>query len=292
MDEDWPCERSTRGPAHADASRRRTADGGDACRAWPHFVETLGSGRAIVTRGAQSGSTHHLARAVKGWRGAEQGGEPTQAAEWRTRASSKGTAVIAVWTPDGKTRSVLGRSRQSAPTRVSSAARRGSTGSSGRPAGVGAAHRRGGDDLRGWGAAARGGAAPPDARPVLANSLRSGRTRGGTRAETHRGRCRAFPGLRTGGPTLVPHIGWNEVRTRSAAFDAYFVHGYWLDADPAAVVGWTEVDGFRFPSLLRAGALTGTQFHPEKSGPTGRALLAAFARGALDAQPAEAAAWS
>jgi imidazole glycerol-phosphate synthase subunit HisH len=106
-----------------------------------------------------------------------------------------------------------------------------------------------------------------------------------------RGRCRAFPSAAEGGPRLVPHIGWNEVRTAAGAFDAYFVHGYWLDADPAAVAGWTDVDGFRFPSLLRAGALTGTQFHPEKSGPTGRALLAAFAAGALDA-PVGVTAWS
>jgi imidazole glycerol-phosphate synthase subunit HisH len=106
------------------------------------------------------------------------------------------------------------------------------------------------------------------------------------------GRCRAFPSEANGGPRLVPHIGWNEVRTASAAFDAYFVHGYWLDADLAAVAGWTEVAGFRFPSLLRSGALTGTQFHPEKSGPTGRALLAAFVRGALDARGVRAAAWS
>jgi glutamine amidotransferase len=107
-----------------------------------------------------------------------------------------------------------------------------------------------------------------------------------------RGRCRAFPSLDAGGPRLVPHIGWNEVRTETAAFDAYFVHGFWLDAEPSAVSGWTDVDGFRFPSLLRAGALTGTQFHPEKSGPTGRALLAAFAQGAFDARPVGAAAWS
>lgn len=105
------------------------------------------------------------------------------------------------------------------------------------------------------------------------------------------GRCRAFPSVELGGPRLVPHIGWNEVRTATGAFDAYFVHGFWLDADPAAVSGWTDVDGFRFPSLLRAGSLTGTQFHPEKSGPTGRALLSAFATGALDA-PVGAASWS
>ena len=105
------------------------------------------------------------------------------------------------------------------------------------------------------------------------------------------GRCRAFPDAADGGPRQVPHTGWNEVSTPNGGFDAYFVHGYWLDADPAAVAGWTEVDGFRFPSLLRSGSLTGTQFHPEKSGPTGRAILAAFATGALDTPP-KVAAWS
>jgi imidazole glycerol-phosphate synthase subunit HisH len=96
------------------------------------------------------------------------------------------------------------------------------------------------------------------------------------------GRCRAFPALAQGGPQLVPHIGWNEVHTQRGTFDAYFVHGFWTDADPTAVVGRTTVDRFVFPSLLRAGAVTGTQFHPEKSGPVGRALLAAFAAGRLD----------
>ena len=97
------------------------------------------------------------------------------------------------------------------------------------------------------------------------------------------GRCRAFPPADAGGPRQVPHIGWNEVRLASgAAFDAYFVHGFWTDADPAAVAGRTTVDGFTFPSLLRSAAITGTQFHPEKSGPVGRSLLAAFASGRLD----------
>ncbi len=105
------------------------------------------------------------------------------------------------------------------------------------------------------------------------------------------GRCRAFPSVEDGGPRLVPHIGWNAVETDAADFDAYFVHGYWLDADAATVRGWTEVDGFRFPSLVRWGSLTGTQFHPEKSGPAGRALLGAFASGMLDA-PVEAPTWS
>jgi glutamine amidotransferase len=107
------------------------------------------------------------------------------------------------------------------------------------------------------------------------------------------GRCRAFPTPDEGGPAQVPHIGWNSVELASgASFDAYFVHGFWTDADPAAIAGRTTVDGFTFPSLLRSGAMTGTQFHPEKSGPAGRALLRAFAAGALDGHLAEVPAWS
>ncbi len=98
------------------------------------------------------------------------------------------------------------------------------------------------------------------------------------------GRCRAFPAPADGGPRTQPHVGWNSVELAGGhAFDAYFVHGYWLDPlDPASTVACTEVDGFRFPTIIRAGNVTGTQFHPEKSGPAGRALLAAFAAGALD----------
>ncbi len=107
------------------------------------------------------------------------------------------------------------------------------------------------------------------------------------------GACRRFPPAGEGGPRLVPHIGWNRVELPAGAFDAYFVHGYWLDpADRAVVAGWTDVDGFRFPSLVRFGSLIGTQFHPEKSGGTGRALLAAWASGLLDRSPVEAATWS
>lgn len=97
------------------------------------------------------------------------------------------------------------------------------------------------------------------------------------------GVCRAFPPREAGGPRSVPHIGWNAVTLRGGReVDAYFVHGYWLDADPMAVVATTEIDGFTFPSLLRTGAITATQFHPEKSGGFGRALLTAFAAGLLD----------
>lgn len=101
------------------------------------------------------------------------------------------------------------------------------------------------------------------------------------------GVCRAFPDASAGGPKSVPHIGWNSVELRGGGrIEAYFVHSYWLDPrDRSAVVGTTELDGFVFPAVFRSGALTATQFHPEKSGVAGRALLAAFAEGLLDAQP-------
>ena len=100
------------------------------------------------------------------------------------------------------------------------------------------------------------------------------------------GTCRRFPGPQEGGPRSVPHIGWNSVELRTGErLEGYFVHGYWLDpADAAVVAGTTELDGFAFPSLLRSGGLTATQFHLEKSGPGGRALLAAFSSGLLDGQ--------
>ena len=107
------------------------------------------------------------------------------------------------------------------------------------------------------------------------------------------GHCRAFPLPGAGGPRIVPHVGWNAVDLAGGGrADAYFVHGYWLEpADPSIVRGTTEVDGFRFPSVLRSGSLTGTQFHPEKSGSFGHALLAAFASGRLDA-PIREPAWT
>lgn len=106
------------------------------------------------------------------------------------------------------------------------------------------------------------------------------------------GRCRRFPPPEAGGPRLAPHIGWNRVELAAGpGFDAYFVHGYYLaPEDQAVAVGWTEVDGFRFASILRSGSMLGTQFHLEKSGPAGRALLEAWATGLLDREAAGAGA--
>jgi len=87
---------------------------------------------------------------------------------------------------------------------------------------------------------------------------------------------------------ILPHMGWNtvEVAPGSALFAGveserfYFVHSYaatqWLLDDtgslPSPLVSWST-HGQRFVAAVENGPLTATQFHPEKSGEAGLALL-------------------
>jgi imidazole glycerol-phosphate synthase subunit HisH len=86
------------------------------------------------------------------------------------------------------------------------------------------------------------------------------------------------------GPVKIPHIGWDEVTIRpgSRLFDGlddgtrfYFVHSYAPEADGEAVAAVCHYGG-RFAAAVEHGNLFGTQFHPEKSGRAGLALLANF----------------
>lgn len=88
-------------------------------------------------------------------------------------------------------------------------------------------------------------------------------------------------------PTL-PHIGWTKVEpdAGSTLFSGvederfYFVHSYaareWkLDIKPPfipAKLTWAN-HGERFLAAVENGPLSATQFHPEKSGPSGLKLL-------------------
>ncbi|TYB44691.1 imidazole glycerol phosphate synthase subunit HisH [Actinomadura chibensis] len=103
--------------------------------------------------------------------------------------------------------------------------------------------------------------------------------------------CAEWPGTvdRLDAP-VVPHMGWNtvDVPEGSVLFDGladarfYFVHSYaarsWdLEPDPtgtipAPLVTWSE-HGDRFVAGVENGPLCATQFHPEKSGDAGAALL-------------------
>lgn len=85
----------------------------------------------------------------------------------------------------------------------------------------------------------------------------------------------------------VPHIGWNEVdivrphpllkRIRSGD-EFYFVHAYYTVPTHAEnVYGMTEY-GIEFCSILGKDNLFATQFHLEKSGRMGLAILDEFQR--------------
>jgi glutamine amidotransferase len=107
--------------------------------------------------------------------------------------------------------------------------------------------------------------------------------------------CDEWPGVveRLQSP-VVPHMGWNtvEVPEGSTAFAGieherfYFVHSYGVrswdlvtnDRTRAPLVTWTQTaplaeGGDRFVAAVENGPLWATQFHPEKSGDAGAALL-------------------
>ncbi|HHW49944.1 MAG TPA: imidazole glycerol phosphate synthase subunit HisH [Pseudoclavibacter sp.] len=92
----------------------------------------------------------------------------------------------------------------------------------------------------------------------------------------------------------LPHMGWNTVDPGQGSIlfkgiereRFYFVHSYgvtqWTLKDtgvlPAPVVTWAEHGGQRFVAAAENGPLSATQFHPEKSGTAGIALLANWLR--------------
>ncbi len=83
----------------------------------------------------------------------------------------------------------------------------------------------------------------------------------------------------------VPHIGWNRVNPVAAESAvqrgwAYFANAYAPDADVADAIATTSDGADAFASAARAGKVSGVQFHPERSGAYGAALLEDFVRSA------------
>ena len=95
-----------------------------------------------------------------------------------------------------------------------------------------------------------------------------------------KGRARRFRVERA-----VPHIGWNAIKVKqpSILFNRlkgdekfYFVHSFYVEPIDASLVLTTTDYGLEFVSGIQKGNIFATQFHPEKSGSAGLALLKNF----------------
>ncbi len=84
----------------------------------------------------------------------------------------------------------------------------------------------------------------------------------------------------------IPQIGWNSIKLRkdSRLFKGipdgayvYFVHSYYLDAKDKKIVAATCDYIHPFDAAVESGNVFACQFHPEKSGKTGLAILKNFA---------------
>ncbi len=85
------------------------------------------------------------------------------------------------------------------------------------------------------------------------------------------------PGLR------IPHMGWNELEKNqeSPIFDrissnpfVYFVHSYYAQSyEDADLIGYATYGSLKVPGVVRHENVLGCQFHPEKSGEDGLAIL-------------------
>ena len=88
------------------------------------------------------------------------------------------------------------------------------------------------------------------------------------------------------GGLKIPHMGWTDLtvlhpcalteHSKNGEY-VYFVHSYCVHTPDENVSCYTEY-GERIPALVHRGFVYGAQFHPEKSGEVGLAMLKNFAR--------------
>jgi glutamine amidotransferase len=93
-----------------------------------------------------------------------------------------------------------------------------------------------------------------------------------------------------GSPLKIPHIGWNSlVVVEGAAWNGtilqnsthgdavYFLHSFMaVPEDPSMRIADCLYGGNRIAAVIGHGNVVGYQFHPEKSGPIGLAILRKF----------------
>jgi len=99
-----------------------------------------------------------------------------------------------------------------------------------------------------------------------------------------------LPAPRPGGRDKIPNVGWcrleparDGVAWSESIFRgvkprdfAYFVHSYTAHPDPRHRLADIDFGGTAASAAIAAGPLAGCQFHPEKSGEVGLAIMDAF----------------
>jgi imidazole glycerol phosphate synthase glutamine amidotransferase subunit len=71
----------------------------------------------------------------------------------------------------------------------------------------------------------------------------------------------------------VPHMGWNQLEPTGR--HVYFAHSYYVPECPQTSAACTYT-GIRFTAMIHSANVQGVQFHPEKSGPVGLAIVKDF----------------
>ena len=84
----------------------------------------------------------------------------------------------------------------------------------------------------------------------------------------------------------VPHMGWNNLeitKKESKLLEGitnnswvYFVHSYHISSQSKSIVAPSSEYGINIPAVIEKDNLFGTQFHPEKSGKAGSAMIKNF----------------
>jgi imidazole glycerol phosphate synthase glutamine amidotransferase subunit len=97
------------------------------------------------------------------------------------------------------------------------------------------------------------------------------------------GQVKAIPSYNEAGePVILPHVGWNQLIPGNRPFEAtkislsnqYFVHSFVaMGVDPKAILFNFSYSKYTFVAAVQQGSVVGFQFHPERSGKSGLALI-------------------
>lgn len=85
----------------------------------------------------------------------------------------------------------------------------------------------------------------------------------------------------------IPHMGWNNLKliSKCRLLDdiedndfVYFVHSFYANTEDKEIINASTFYGQDIPAVVSLGNVYGTQFHPEKSGSCGMAMLKNFVK--------------